>query len=77
MRIPTGGLFLVLLAESGCASGTSTAPAVNSHAQPIRAAAEAVEATGLHNVYRLTDRLYSGSSPDGDEGFASLRRLGI
>jgi protein tyrosine phosphatase (PTP) superfamily phosphohydrolase (DUF442 family) len=37
----------------------------------------AIDAKGLHNVYRLTDKLYSGSSPDGDEGFASLEKLGI
>jgi protein tyrosine phosphatase (PTP) superfamily phosphohydrolase (DUF442 family) len=36
-----------------------------------------VEARGLHNVYRVTERLYSGSSPEGDEGFASLRDLGV
>ncbi len=36
-----------------------------------------VEAPGLHNVYRLTDRLYSGSSPEGEVGFRSLRSLGI
>jgi protein tyrosine phosphatase (PTP) superfamily phosphohydrolase (DUF442 family) len=36
-----------------------------------------VDAPGLHNVYRITDRLYSGSSPDGDEGFRSLQRLGV
>src|SRR5262249_33410514 len=40
-------------------------------------APQAVEAAGLHNVYRLTDRLYSGSAPEGDEGFASLRGLGV
>jgi protein tyrosine phosphatase (PTP) superfamily phosphohydrolase (DUF442 family)/cytochrome c553 len=36
-----------------------------------------VDAPGLHNVYRLTDKLLSGSSPEGDEGFASLQRLGV
>jgi hypothetical protein len=36
-----------------------------------------VETEGLHNVYRLADGLYSGSSPEGDAGFASLQRLGI
>jgi protein tyrosine phosphatase (PTP) superfamily phosphohydrolase (DUF442 family) len=36
-----------------------------------------VEAAGLHNVYRLTEKLYSGSAPESDEGFASLRRLGV
>lgn len=38
---------------------------------------EKVEAAGLHNVYRITARLYSGSSPEGDTGFASLAKLGI
>ena len=37
----------------------------------------AVDAPGLHNVYRLTDKLLSGSSPEGDEGFASLQKLGV
>jgi hypothetical protein len=36
-----------------------------------------VEAPGLHNVFRLTEKLLSGSSPEGDEGFASLQRLGV
>jgi protein tyrosine phosphatase (PTP) superfamily phosphohydrolase (DUF442 family) len=36
-----------------------------------------VEAAGLHNVFRLTDKLYSGSSPEGDTGFASLQQIGI
>jgi len=39
--------------------------------------AERVEADGLHNVFKLTERLYSGSSPDGDAGFASLVKLGV
>src|SRR5581483_692817 len=34
-------------------------------------------AAGLHNVFRLSDRLYSGSAPDGDDGFRSLQRLGV
>jgi protein tyrosine phosphatase (PTP) superfamily phosphohydrolase (DUF442 family) len=32
---------------------------------------------GLHNVLRVTDRLYTGSSPDDDVGFMSLEKLGI
>jgi protein tyrosine phosphatase (PTP) superfamily phosphohydrolase (DUF442 family) len=31
----------------------------------------------LHNVFRLTDRLYSGSAPDGEDGFRSLAELGV
>lgn len=34
-------------------------------------------ADGLHNVFRVTSRIYSGSSPDDDRGFASLREFGI
>ncbi|MEK6258528.1 MAG: hypothetical protein AABP62_07890 [Planctomycetota bacterium] len=34
-------------------------------------------APGLHNVYRLGDHLYSGSSPDDEEAFATLARLGV
>ena len=34
-------------------------------------------AHGLHNVYRLGETLYSGSSPDDDGAFQSLSRLGV
>jgi protein tyrosine phosphatase (PTP) superfamily phosphohydrolase (DUF442 family) len=37
----------------------------------------AVEKPGLHNVYRVTDRAFSGSSPEGDDGFRSLTDLGV
>ncbi len=36
-----------------------------------------VEAPGLHNVYRLSEKIFSGSSPEGDEGFQSLQKLGV
>jgi protein tyrosine phosphatase (PTP) superfamily phosphohydrolase (DUF442 family) len=32
---------------------------------------------GLHNVHRLSDKLISGSSPDGAVGFQSLKQLGV
>src|SRR5262245_3837035 len=45
--------------------------------QPAPPGPVKVEAPGLPNVYRVTDRLYSGGSPVGDTGFASLQKLGI
>ncbi|HZZ78562.1 MAG TPA: hypothetical protein VFE62_08590 [Gemmataceae bacterium] len=36
-----------------------------------------LEAKGLHNVIRINERLLSGSSPEGDEGFRSLQELGV
>ena len=35
------------------------------------------EHPGLHNVLRATDKLLSGSSPEGDAGFESLKQLGV
>lgn len=32
---------------------------------------------GLHNVIRVSDKLLSGGGPDGEDGFASLRSLGV
>jgi protein tyrosine phosphatase (PTP) superfamily phosphohydrolase (DUF442 family) len=32
---------------------------------------------GLHNVLRVSDKLYSGSSPEGDASFQSLQKLGV
>jgi protein tyrosine phosphatase (PTP) superfamily phosphohydrolase (DUF442 family) len=36
-----------------------------------------IEKPGLHNVYRITEKLISGSSPEGDDGFRSLAELGV
>ena len=41
------------------------------------AAPAPVAAAGLHNVFRVSPRLYSGSGPDSDQGFASLRAIGV
>jgi protein tyrosine phosphatase (PTP) superfamily phosphohydrolase (DUF442 family) len=35
------------------------------------------ELPGLHNVLRVSEKLYSGAAPEGDPGFQSLRALGI
>ncbi|MEQ8788790.1 MAG: hypothetical protein RIC55_20935 [Pirellulaceae bacterium] len=42
---------------------------------PIGAAPR--QESGLHNVMRLTDRIYSGGEPEGEEGFATLAALGV
>lgn len=43
---------------------------------PAAAGAE-IKLPGLHNVFRLSDRLYTGAVPEGEEGFRSLQKLGI
>lgn len=32
---------------------------------------------GVHNLYSLGPRVYSGSTPEGEEGFAALAKLGV
>jgi protein tyrosine phosphatase (PTP) superfamily phosphohydrolase (DUF442 family) len=36
-----------------------------------------LEVDGLHNVFRISEKLFSGNSPEGDASFESLKKLGI
>ena len=36
-----------------------------------------LELPGIHNAFRVTDRILSGSQPEGDAAFAELARLGV
>jgi protein tyrosine phosphatase (PTP) superfamily phosphohydrolase (DUF442 family) len=71
MRRRAAVVPLLLGLLCGCPRKEAPAPA------PTPNEPEAVEAAGLHNVYRLFDRLYSGSGPESDEAFASLKKLGV
>lgn len=46
-------------------------------AAPSQAPNAEIRLPGLHNVFRLSERLYTGSVPEGEEGFRSLQKLGI
>lgn len=56
----------VLAAEPGNVHPGATAPGV-----------KALEAPGLHNLFALVTNVLSGSSPEGEEGFAALKKLGV
>jgi len=51
------------------ASG-SDSPSTNHVAKPV-------EIAGVHNAFRVTERIYSGSQPEGDAAFEALKKLGI
>jgi protein tyrosine phosphatase (PTP) superfamily phosphohydrolase (DUF442 family) len=36
-----------------------------------------MEITGVQNAFRVTERIYSGSQPEGDAAFAALAKLGV
>jgi protein tyrosine phosphatase (PTP) superfamily phosphohydrolase (DUF442 family) len=69
-------LVFLLLAFEGCQARSPTSSASNSSSEPPAGDAK-IEVPGLHNVHRITDQLYSGSSPEGEAGFRSLKGLGI
>jgi protein tyrosine phosphatase (PTP) superfamily phosphohydrolase (DUF442 family) len=69
-------VLLAFLLIPGCGGGSSQ-PETPASSEPAKVELGKVEAAGLHNVFRLSEKLYSGSSPDSDEGFASLKRLGV
>jgi len=54
--------------------------AVGLHSSPAIGADFAVapsELAGIHNFFRATDKVLSGSQPEGDQGFAALAKLGV
>jgi len=38
---------------------------------------QALPSTHLHNVFRATPKIFSGSSPDNEAGFAEIAKLGV
>ena len=62
---PDRGVQAVDAASAAAAPGASSAAAPNS------------EPAGVHSLMMVTNRLYSGSEPHGEEGIASLRKLGV
>jgi protein tyrosine phosphatase (PTP) superfamily phosphohydrolase (DUF442 family) len=60
----------------GCQSRTPTSPP-NATTSATAEGKEAIPLDGLHNVFKISEKLYSGSSPEGDEGFRSLQHLGV
>lgn len=75
MTTRTVARLLLLGLLAGCHSGTPTAQHVRQTERSVPE--EPIHPVGLHNVLRLSDKLYSGSAPEGEEGFRSLSRLGV
>jgi protein tyrosine phosphatase (PTP) superfamily phosphohydrolase (DUF442 family) len=68
---------VLLLFLAVTASGFSVAALALPSPEPVPSGPVPVKAKGLHNVFRITDKIYSGNSPEGNEGFQSLQSLGI
>ncbi len=44
---------------------------------PVGVFPKKLDGSGVDNLYQLSDSLYSGSKPDGEEGFRFLSKLGV
>src|SRR5688572_4281321 len=72
---PSESKFVRLLV--GFALAITALAAIAGEPEPPSTKPQPVELSGLHNVFKIDDRLYSGSSPDSDASFAELARLGV
>jgi protein tyrosine phosphatase (PTP) superfamily phosphohydrolase (DUF442 family)/cytochrome c556 len=57
--------------ETSTGSTALQAPKLNAKPDP------STDPDGIHNVMKVSETIFSGSEPEGDEGFASLAKLGI
>src|SRR5262245_19124190 len=64
------GVLLVSVGSPLWSSADTKPAATNSVAQTI-------EIPGVHNAFRATERIYSGSQPEGNEAFAAIAKLGV
>lgn len=60
----------LLLAGLTCGGAARGAAATNAAVRPV-------EIPGIHNAFRASARIYSGSQPEGDAAFAALAKLGV
>jgi hypothetical protein len=74
MRAIAGLMITLIIA--GCQSRTPTSQK-QAGAASNTVAAGLIQKGGLHNVYRISHDLFSGNSPEGEEGFRSLKELGV
>ncbi len=51
--------------------------AAESKATATNQFAQAIEIPGVHNTFRATEKIYSGSQPEGNDAFAALAKLGV
>lgn len=61
---------LLLGIASGRTADVAPKTTTNAVAQPL-------ELPGIHNAFRASDKIYSGSQPEGDAAFAALAKLGV
>lgn len=73
----TQSFLKCLLALAMSCVETQMLPAAENQTAATNSIARPMEIKGVHNAFRVTDRFYSGSQPEGDAAFAAIARLGV
>jgi len=68
------GFVLILLSQSFT---MQTSGDTASWARTVVEVPIALNITGVHNAFRVTDKIFSGSQPEGEAAFAELAKLGV
>jgi hypothetical protein len=76
MKLPLFCVQILVVLVLGCRQRAAIVPA-ETGTQLIVTIDQSITAEGLHNVWSVTDKMLSGSSPEGEAGFRSLQRLGV
>lgn len=77
-RLALASLIVLAGFALSCSSADKPAePAAAAITGPAYSDPKAVDLPGLHNVVAFGDGFWSGSQPEGDEGFQTLRRMGV
>ena|GEM_PF-305402 len=70
-------LFAVALLTIRCGIVVFAAEGLHDRPDSVPPGVKPLEAPGLHNVFAVGANVFSGSSPEGEGSFASLKKLGV
>jgi protein tyrosine phosphatase (PTP) superfamily phosphohydrolase (DUF442 family) len=77
MNFPTLAKFFRAAAVCAVVATANAQAQADTGSAPMAPKVGPLQAQGIDNLFGATDRIYSGSQPEGDEAFASLRKLGV
>jgi len=72
-----GGISLLAALIGATASAQIIKPMSEGKTNSVPATVHPLKAKGIENFYQLSDRVFSGSAPDGEAAFAALKERGI
>jgi hypothetical protein len=77
MVVKIGLVTLMIIGLSVLPPWSSAADRATTERRVLPDNVKVLEAPGIHNLFALGTNLFSGSSPEGEEGFATLAKLGV